>query len=55
MQETGVQFLGQEDLLEKGMVTHSSMVTPLPTLVWGIPWMRSLEGYSPRGRRVGHN
>ena len=55
MQETGVQFLGQEDLLEKGMVTHSSMVTPLPTLAWGIPWMRSLEGYSPWGRRVGHN
>ena len=31
MQETQVQSLGQEDLLEKGMVTHSS------TLAWRIP------------------
>ena len=27
-----VQFLSQEDLLEKGMDTHSSI------LAWGIPW-----------------
>ena len=26
MQETPVQFLGWEDLLEKGKVTHSSML-----------------------------
>ena len=26
MQETPVQFLGQEDLLEKGQATHSSIV-----------------------------
>ena len=26
MQETQVQFLGQEDPLEKGMATHSSTV-----------------------------
>ena len=32
MQETWVQFLGQEDPLEKGMVTHSSI------LDWRIPW-----------------
>ena len=32
MQETWVQFLGQEDLLEKGMVTHPSI------LAWRIPW-----------------
>ena len=32
MQETHVQFLGQEALLEKGMVTHSRI------LVWIIPW-----------------
>ena len=32
MQETQVQFLGQEDLLEKVMATHSS------TLAWKIPW-----------------
>ena len=32
MQETQVQSLGQEDLLEKRMATHSSI------LAWGIPW-----------------
>jgi len=30
--ETWVQFLGQEDPLEKGMATHSSI------LAWRIPW-----------------
>ena len=32
VQETWVQSLGQEDPLEKGMVTHSSI------LAWEIPW-----------------
>ena len=32
MQETRVQSLGQEDSLEKGMTTHSSV------LAWRIPW-----------------
>ena len=32
MQETRVQFLGLEDLLEKEMVTHSSI------LAWRITW-----------------
>ena len=32
MQETQVQFLGQEDPLEKGTATHSS------TLAWRILW-----------------
>ena len=32
MQETQVQFLSQEDPLEKRMATHSSM------LAWRIPW-----------------
>jgi len=32
MRETRVQSLGREDLLEKGMATHSS------TLAWKIPW-----------------
>ena len=32
VQETQVQSLGQEDFLEKGMATHSSM------LAWRIPW-----------------
>ena len=33
MQETWVQTLGQEDPLEKGMASHSSI------LGWEIPWM----------------
>jgi len=32
VQETWVQSLGQEDPLEKGMATHSSI------LAWRIPW-----------------
>ena len=32
MQETQVWLLGQEDLLEKEMATHSSV------LAWEIPW-----------------
>ena len=34
MQETWVRSLGREDLLEKGMATHSSI------LVWKIPMDR---------------
>ena len=33
MRETRVQSLGQEDLLEKEMATHSS------NLAWKIPWL----------------
>ena len=33
MQETQIQSLGREDLLEKEMTTHSSI------LAWKIPWM----------------
>ena len=33
MPETQVQFLGQEDPLEKGVATHSSI------LAWRIPWI----------------
>ena len=32
MPETWIQSLGQEDPLEKGMATHSSI------LAWRIPW-----------------
>ena len=32
MHETYVQFLGQEDPLQKEMATHSSI------FVWRIPW-----------------
>ena len=50
MQETGVQFLGWEDPLEKEMATHSSILT------WEIPWTAEPEGHSPQGRkRVGHD
>ena len=41
MQETWVRSLGRDDLLEKGMVIHSSI------LAWKIPWTESLVGYSP--------
>ena len=48
LQEIQVQSLGQEDPLEKGMVTHSSI------LAWRISW--NLACSSPWGhKRVGHN
>ena len=34
---------GQEDPLEKEMVTHASI------LAWKFPWMGSLAGYNPEG------
>ena len=46
MRETWVQSLGQEDLLEKAMATHST------TLAWKIPWTKELlAGYCPWGRK----
>ena len=48
MQETPVQFLGQEDPLQEGMATHSSIHA------WRIPWTEEPEGYSAWGsQRVG--
>ena len=44
MQETQVRSLGWEDLLDKGMATHSSI------LAWEIPWTEELGGL----QRVGH-
>ena len=42
MQETWVQSLDQEDSLEKGMATHSSILS------WRIPWTEESGGlYSP--------
>ena len=38
MQETGVQSPGWEDLLEKRMATHSSILT------WEIPWTEKPGG-----------
>ena len=45
MQETWVRSLGWEDLLEKGMATHSSIVA------WRIP----LTIWSMGSQRVGHD
>ena len=45
LQETRIQSLGQEDPLEKGMATHSS-----------IPWTEEPgELQSREWQRVGHN
>ena len=50
MQETRVQSLGQEDLLEKEMATHSSI------LAWRIPWMEEPGRLQSMGsQRVGHD
>ena len=50
MQETWVQSLGQEDLLEMEMATHSS------TLAWKIPWMEELGRPQSLGsQRVGRD
>ena len=52
MQETQVQSLGSENPLEKGMVTHASILT------WGIPSTEEPGKLqvSPLGlQRVGHD
>ena len=50
MQETRVQFLGQEDSLEKEMAIHSS------TLAWKIPWTEEPDRLQSMGsQRVGHD
>ena len=50
MRETWVQSLGREDLLEKEMATHSSV------LAWRIPWMEEPGGLQSMGsQRVGHD
>ena len=43
MQETQVQSLSREDLLEKEMATHSSI------LAWKIPWMEDPGRLQSRG------
>ena len=45
MQETWVQSLGGEDLLEEGMATDSSI------LAWRIPWTEGSGGYSLWGHK----
>ena len=50
MQETQVRSLGQEDPLEKGMTTHSSI------LALKIPWTEKPGGlWSIGWQSVGHN
>ena len=49
MWETKVQSLGLEDLLEKEIATHSSI------LAWRIPWTEEPGGLQSMGsHRVGH-
>ena len=49
MQETRVQSLGQEDTLEKGMATPSSI------LAWRIPWIEEPGRLQSMGsQRAGH-
>ena len=49
-QETQVQSLGQEDPLEKGMATHSSI------LAWRFMWTEEPGGLqSMQLQRMGHN
>ena len=45
MQETPVQFLGWEELLEKGKATHCSV------LAWRVPWTVESMG----SQRVRHS
>jgi len=50
MQKTSVRSLGQEDSLEKGMASHSSI------LAWRIPWTEEPDGLQSMGlQRVGHD
>ena len=49
MQEMQVKSLGREDLLEKEIATHSSI------LAWRIPWTEEPGGLQSMGsHRVGH-
>ena len=43
VQEMWVQSLSQEDPLDKGMATHSSI------LAWEIPWTEELGGLQSMG------
>ena len=50
MQNTWVQSLGREDLLEKGMGAYSNI------LAWEIPWIEEPGGLqSMESKRVGHD
>ena len=50
VQETGVQSLGREDPLEKGMATHTSIPA------WRIPWTEEPGRLQSMGsQRVGND
>ena len=50
VQETQARSLGWENLLEKGMAAHSSI------LAWRIPWMEEPGGLQSMGsQRFDHN
>ena len=50
MRKTWVQSLDREDLLEKEMATHSSI------LAWKIPWMEKPDRLQSVGlQRVGYD
>ena len=46
MQQTWVRSLGQEDPLEKGMATHSSI------LPWRVPWTEERGGLQSMGLQI---
>ena len=46
---SGETYLGEEDLLEKGMAIHSSI------LAWRVQWTEGLASYSLRGRKESDN
>ena len=50
MQETWVRSLGQEDPLEEGMVTHSSILAKRIPWTEEPGWLQSIELH-----RVGHD
>ena len=47
MQETYIWSLGQENPLEKGMATHSSILS------WEIPWIEEPGGLQFMGSQKG--
>ena len=49
MWETGVRSLGREDPLEKGMATHSSILS------WRIPWTEEPGGLQSMGSQRATN
>ena len=50
LQQTWAQSLDQEDPLEKGLASHSSIIA------WRIPWTEEPGGLQPmESQSIGHN